>query len=297
MRNNRHPVCRIWILCLLIVSSGRLSADDLADKYFDGVNDAALTPQEIAALRVAGQSLGGGNPGPVQGADGSVQLLYGAGRLTVVCAVLQICDVALQPGEMVTGQPQLGDSVRWEVTPSISGSGANETIHLVIKPKDVGLQTTLMVPTDRRTYYLHLKSTREKHMGQVSFAYPEDAVAKWRALEEHRRSQVLPKTQEYLGDLNFNYAIDGSAPWKPERVYNDGRKTIIEMPESIGSTEAPALLVLRQEGPFKKQKVQVNYRLQDNRYIVDAVFDRAILVAGVGMGQQRITITREKVAK
>ena len=36
----------------------------------------------------------------------------------------------------------------------------------------------------------------------------------------------------------------------------------------------------------------INYRLQGDRYIVDAVFDKAILVAGVGSNQNRITITR-----
>jgi type IV secretion system protein VirB9 len=38
----------------------------------------------------------------------------------------------------------------------------------------------------------------------------------------------------------------------------------------------------------------VNYRLQGDRYIVDTVFDKAILIAGVGGNQRRVTITRGK---
>jgi type IV secretion system protein VirB9 len=36
----------------------------------------------------------------------------------------------------------------------------------------------------------------------------------------------------------------------------------------------------------------VNYRVQDGRYIVDQVFDQAVLVVGVGAKQERVTIVR-----
>ncbi|STX59154.1 putative conjugal transfer protein trbG [Legionella geestiana] len=36
----------------------------------------------------------------------------------------------------------------------------------------------------------------------------------------------------------------------------------------------------------------VNYRVQGARYIVDTIFDRAILISGVGRRQERITIIR-----
>ncbi|TXH83454.1 MAG: P-type conjugative transfer protein TrbG, partial [Thauera aminoaromatica] len=35
-----------------------------------------------------------------------------------------------------------------------------------------------------------------------------------------------------------------------------------------------------------------NYRVQGDRYIVDTIFDKAILIAGVGRSQDRVTITR-----
>jgi type IV secretion system protein VirB9 len=78
------------------------------------------------------------------------------------------------------------------------------------------------------------------------------------------------------------------------RVYNDGVKTILEMPERMRQTEAPTLLVVRKDGRlFKKaDQVIVNYRVQRGRYIVDAVFDQAILVAGVGGNQEKVTIVR-----
>jgi type IV secretion system protein VirB9 len=108
--------------------------------------------------------------------------------------------------------------------------------------------------------------------------------------------QHHPATGEYLGDLKFDYELSGSASWKPVRVFNDGRKTIIEMPGTMQQTEAPTLLVVRKEGGMFRddETVLVNYRVQGNRYIVDTVFDRAILIAGVGGSQDRVTISRRK---
>ena len=54
-------------------------------------------------------------------------------------------------------------------------------------------------------------------------------------------------------------------------------------------TEAPSLLVLNGD---EEVEVMVNYRLQGDRFIVDQLFDKAILIAGVGSKQTKITITR-----
>jgi type IV secretion system protein VirB9 len=213
--------------------------------------------------------------------------------------VLQVCDVALQPGEQVNSI-NLGDTARWTIEPAITGSGAGEVQHLIIKPMDVGLETSLVVTTNRRAYHLRLRSHRTEYMPQVAFTYPEDALAKWETIQrretKERTDRTIPETGEYLGNLAFNYDVDGSARWKPVRVFNDGRKTIIEMPSAMEQTEAPSLLVVRSEGGLfrDEETVLVNYRVQGNRYIVDQVFDRAILVAGVGGSQDRVTISRRK---
>lgn len=114
--------------------------------------------------------------------------------------------------------------------------------------------------------------------------------------KQERTENTLPATGEYLGDLTFDYDLSGSASWKPVRVYNDGRKTIIEMPGTMQQTEAPTLLVVRKEGGMftDDETVLVNYRVHGNRYIVDTVFDRAILISGVGSSQDRVTIVRRK---
>ena len=274
------------------------SGDDLADLYFSGKNPT-LTKQEKVAIAIAEKwkASGGTGTAPVAGPNGSIKFLYGAQQPSIVCAVLQVCDVALQPGEQVNSI-NLGDTARWTVEPAITGSGGGEVQHLIIKPLDVGLETSLVVTTNRRTYHLRLRSHRTRYMPQVAFTYPEDAMAKWEAIKtrevRERRDNTLPQTGEYLGNLSFDYEVSGSAAWKPLRVYNDGSKTIIQMPSAMAQGEAPTLLVVRKDGGLfsDDETVMVNYRVQGNRYIVDAVFDKAILIAGVGSGQDRVTIQK-----
>lgn len=274
-------------------------SDNPANAYFSKQNPR-LTPQEKAAIAIAQKWQAGAATGikPVAGPEGSVRFIYGAQQINIVCAVLQVCDVELQPGEQLNNL-NVGDP-RFTVEPAVSGAGAGEVLHLIIKPLDVALQTALVVTTNRRTYHLNLRSHRTEFMPRVSFIYPEDAAAKWDAIKtrevREKQDQTIPQTKEYLGDLNFKYALAGSAPWKPVRVYNDGVKTVIQMPEAMAQTEAPTLLVVRKEGGLfsDDETVMVNYRVQGDRYIVDTVFDKAILIAGVGRGQDRVTITKEK---
>jgi type IV secretion system protein TrbG len=272
----------------------------LADKFFNKANPR-LTAQEKAGLDIVKKwdAKNGNASKPIAGQNGTVVFVFGEAEPSIVCAVMQVCDVALQPGEQVSSV-NLGDSVRWLVEPAISGTGPYSIQHLVIKPLDVGLDTSLVVTTNLRTYHMRLRSHRTDFMPSVSFTYPEEAAAKWAALRrmqvQERQVKTIPETGEYLGDLDFNYAVTGNAPWKPVRVYNDGKKTIIEMPKTMSQTEAPTLLSLLDSGSaFKKdQQVMLNYRLQGNRYIVDAVFDKAMLVAGVGSSQKKIMIERSK---
>lgn len=266
------------------------------DKYFSKDNPV-LTDQEEEALSIT-KRLDDAAINPVEGKNGSISYLFGTQQPSILCAVLQVCDVALQVGEKVNNV-ELGDTARWSVEPAVSGTSSGEIQHLIIKPMDVGLETSLVVTTNWRTYHFKLRSHRKHYMPQVSFTYPDEAEKKWNAIKakdlRERSEKTIPQTGEYLGDLSFDYDITGDAPWKPVRVYNDGHKTIIQMPSTMEQTEAPTLLVLRKERTFSEDEtVMVNYRIQGDRYIVDTVFRKAILIAGVGEDQDRITITWRK---
>jgi type IV secretion system protein VirB9 len=272
----------------------------LAQIYFYE-DSSELSPQEIAILRQSEQYRNNNPTGikPFVRPDGSVVMVFGVGQQTVVCAVLQITDVELQPGELVQNV-HLGDTARWLIEPAVTGSDANQIEHLIIKPFDVGLDTTLVVTTNRRTYHFRLKSNRHDFMPRITFVYPDDVQAKWQAIKARQPQdydrQIIPATGEYLGNLDFGYVIQGTASWKPTRVYNDGHKTILEMPVIMRQQEAPTLLIVRKEGGLfaDEELVLVNYRVQNNRYIVDAVFDKAVMIIGIGDSQDRVTIYRSQ---
>ncbi|HAW6249032.1 TPA: P-type conjugative transfer protein TrbG [Legionella pneumophila] len=283
------------IILALPISVFAQDNNELGNLYFSK-NMPKLSGKDKLALNIAERFQQGDKTSkPFQSSDGSVSFVYGSGQIRVVCAPLQVCDIALQPGEQFNDM-NVGDP-RFLVEPSITGSGINQQVHLIIKPRDVGLDSSLVVTTDRRTYHFRLKSDRYEFMPYISFIYPDEAKAKWRLIQkiqaERRAANTFPDTHEYLGNLNFNYRVQGNARFKPVRVYNNGVKTIIEMPKAMSQFEAPALLVLRKSGFFQKsEKVMVNYRLQGCRYIVDSVFDKAMLVVGSGSSQEKITITR-----
>src|SRR3546814_21115297 len=52
-----------------------------------------------------------------------------------------------------------GDTVRWVIGDTTSGSGETRRVHVLVKPFAPGLTTSLVIATDRRTYHLQLEST------------------------------------------------------------------------------------------------------------------------------------------
>ena len=141
--------------------------------------DVPLNQSEQEAVRVSERWRGDETP-PAVGPDGRVLYSYGAGLPTVVCAPPRVCIIELQAGEKIVGEPHIGDSVRWNISLAMYGTGDLATSIIVLKPQSPGLDTNLLVTTDRRAYYLRLVSKPEEYVARVAFAYAEDDSArKW----------------------------------------------------------------------------------------------------------------------
>src|SRR5690349_16531085 len=204
-------------------------------KDFTPTKDIPLPATAKEALSV-GQAWMTENHTPAPGKDGRVLYTYGAGLPTLVCAPLRVCVVELETGEKLVGEPQIGDSVRWIISPANSGSGDFTTAMIVVKPKQPGLDTNLLVTTDRRAYYLRLISKPEDYLAKIAFAYPENEAAKWKiqlAEDQRRREEseaVKVAPVESVDGLYFDYRIqDGDENMRPFRVVDDGKKTFIQM--------------------------------------------------------------------
>lgn len=188
--------------------------------------------------------------------------------------------------------------MRWNISPAGYGSGDQSTPLIVLKPQASGLDTNLLITTDRRAYYLRLVSKPENYIARVAFAYAEDDNSrKWhqqiteqRALaqEKRREAEVIPAIVA-VEKMNFGYKIHGGDEHiRPLRVFDDGAKTYIQMPEELRHREAPVLLVIGNNGKGE----MTNYRVKDQTYVVDRLFDRADLVLGSGKKAQKVEITR-----
>lgn len=258
-----------------------------------------LTPAERRALSLSEKAASSGGVLPVAGEDGALVYPFGHGLPTLICAPLQVCDLALEAGETVIGI-NCGDS-RWNVAQTYSGSVAGDVPHIIVKPlTDLEASTTLVVNTDRRTYRLRLKIRPNQSMPFVRFSYPQDLsqvfAAREREVRQERARMTDKQTGEYLGELDFDYTVSGDrVPWRPTRVYNDGKKTVIELPDKVRGRRAPVLVIVRREKGFlsvfkKDQEHQTNSSYKDGRIVVDELFERARLLSGVGKDQRRVDI-------
>ncbi|TIR47761.1 MAG: P-type conjugative transfer protein TrbG [Mesorhizobium sp.] len=250
----------------------------------------ATQAQEMSANEAKGTTISGqwrGSRGLVtKGPDGKVIFLYGEIQPSVVCSPLQVCDVELQAGEVVR-DVLVGDTVRWKVEPATSGAVGGQAIHLIVKPAEPGLVTSMVVTTSRRTYHIQLKSHESQYMARVGFEYPEDVSARLADINARLEASTIPGAGVPAEQLDFQYSVRGKARWRPTRVYSDGEKTYIQFPRSISGQDAPVLFVVS-----GGENRIVNYRMKGSMMVVDYHVDRAVLVSGVGWHKEKISIRR-----
>jgi P-type conjugative transfer protein TrbG len=202
---------------------------------------------------------------------------YSEGALYRLYATPQeVSDIALQPGENLTAI-SAGDTTRWVVGDTTSGSGATKQVHILAKPFAANLRTNLIITTDRRSYHLQLESTDRTYMAAISWTYPQEGLV----TESHSGGTAAPARPTdnipALDNLHFDYVISGDNPlWKPTRAFDDGTHVYIEFPTSLNQGEAPPLFVA---GPGGGSNL-VNYRVRGNYYIVDQLFKAAELRLG-----------------
>jgi type IV secretion system protein VirB9 len=211
--------------------------------------------------------------------DGALYKLYAAPE--------HVTDIALQPGETLMAVSS-GDTVRWTIGDTTSGSGDAKQVHVLVKPFAPGLKTNLVIATDRRSYHLHLESTERTAMAAISWTYPLDRLFALQRQNAQADAAAPLVTGIVVENIKFRYAITGdSPPWRPLRAFDDSSKVYIEFPARIDQGEAPPLFVVGPDGDNQL----VNYRVRGNYYIVDRLFPAAELRMGTDP-QQVVRISR-----
>jgi P-type conjugative transfer protein TrbG len=214
--------------------------------------------------------------------DGALYQVYAApGRVTVI---------SLQRGEELE-TVAAGDTVRWIVGDTSSGTGDSLRVNVLVKPIRKGLKTNLVITSNRRTYLIELTSTEKAWMASVSWEYPKDKML---ALQRQAQSAQVAAPVDaglLLEQLKFRYAITGAHPsWKPLRAFDDGQKVYIQFPAGIAQGELPPLFVIGAQGDGQL----VNYRYRSPYFIVDRLFGAAELRLGGGKDSQGEVVRIER---
>jgi type IV secretion system protein VirB9 len=215
-------------------------------------------------------------------AEGGLYRLYAAPGL--------VSDIVLQPGEALISVAA-GDTVRWVIGDTTSGSGAHKRTHILVKPASAAVRTNLVITTDRRVYLVELESTSGPAMAAVSWTYPQDELLALKRVQAASEAATPVAGDVAVESLNFNYAVQGDQPaWRPIRAFDDGRQVFIEFPPTMATGEAPPLFVIGGSGKAEL----VNYRQRGRYYVVDRLFSAAELRLGEKR-QQIVRIVRADV--
>lgn len=311
-RNTCACLCMSALLLTSVPTCFTLAHADSAldDIIALGGNQNTLTKQDIEILKALEAS---NTPKakksavsrPIVERPGEVRFVYGAGRPTVVCSLLHVCDIALEAGESVV-DVQTGDSARWVVGRSAHGSPQGMVEHVTIKPTDIGLESNLTIYTDKRSYSMDIKSSAKDFMPSVSFIYTEQSMQRYQNIKNEllarkRNNELnlsasseelaLADEDEYVSEaaaipgrkrakstvallsgLDFNYQVSGDKEVIPLRVFNDGKHTYVQMPQKLSEGMLPAIVEVTQTHVFSEDATAVtNYRLQGNNFVVDGI--------------------------
>jgi len=215
---------------------------------------------------------------------------FGTGAPELQCETLRVCAVELETGERVV-KTYLGDGERWKVDVQLSQEGGVKPL-VVLKPTECGIETNLIVSTDRRIYDVLVQSRSCGSPGEGLKLGPRRLRFEYGGFTQawKDRGQPGPVAGEASTakpqSLNFKYAWTGG--WrgvKPKLVYDDGQRVYVRL-ERVPE-KAPAIFRKGAEG-----LELVPFRLEGDVYVIEAMPDELVLVSGSHEKRDRTTVRR-----
>lgn len=192
--------------------------------------------------------------------------------------------IELNPNEKVLDY-STGFSSGWELT-------RRENV-FYLKPKNVDVDTNMMVRTATHSYIFELKVVATdwktladaRHDGvqyKITFTYPADtsfAHEKKKQLQTPAQDTTLLPSRTY--NFNYDYATKSkAAPWLvPENVYDDGRFTYLKMSDlkQFPSGDFPAVYMREQEN---SEDSLVNTTVEGNIIIIHGTYRYLVIRHG-----------------
>lgn len=195
---------------------------------------------------------------------------YGEGLIyEIITSPGSVTDIRLQPGESLSGSPIMNNGTsQWQFAGGTSVENGVGVQHIFIRPLISGLDTTMVLLTNLRTYYLRVASFEKSHMVAVRWRYPSEKNV-WTGLEG-----LTGTSQGFSVDISkcdYGYTVEAGSKvtWKPTAVFSSENKTYITFPESMKATDTMPSVYLRKDG----KDSLVNFRISRDglSYQIDAV--------------------------
>jgi type IV secretory pathway VirB9-like protein len=252
---------------------------------------------------------------PLRGDSRLVQFQYDADNTYLVLSKPKAVTHIQFAQDEVIQSIAAGDTAAWELTPTKNRK------HLFVKPKFEDLDTSMTVLTDRRNYQFVLRSTGDgkKWYQRVSWLYETEIVLDVDAALDHQpthldvapmagtssgtqQSVMLSQRSGGTADthgcpsvgagirpesMSFNYEVKGTAPFRPQIVFDDGLFTYYRMPE--GLQELPALFAVIDGSDF----ALVNYTVGCDYVIAQRLMESSVLK----LGRAEVRISRVEPKK
>lgn len=215
---------------------------------------------------------------------------FGAGAPELECETLRVCAVELETGERVV-KTYLGDGERWKVDVQLSQEGGVRPL-VVLKPTECGIETNLIVSTDRRIYDVLVKARSCVEPGEGLKLGPRRLRFEYGAFSQAWNDRGHPGGAPAQPDvvkpqnLNFKYSwAGGRRSPKPKLVYDDGQRVYVQL-EKVPE-KAPAIFRKGADG-----LELVPFRLEGSVYIIEALPKELVLVSGPHEKRDRTIVRR-----
>ena len=192
--------------------------------------------------------------------------------------------IELDPNEKVLDY-STGFSGGWDLT-------RRENV-FYLKPKNVDVDTNMMVRTATHSYIFELKvvatdwktleqARRDGVQYKIAFNYPADTSF---ANQKKKQLQVAAQDSTLLPDRSYNFDYDyatksKAAPWLvPANVYDDGRFTYIKMSDlkAFPTGDFPAIYMREKE---RSEDSLVNTTVEGNTIIVHGTYNYLVIRHG-----------------
>lgn len=221
-----------------------------------------------------------------------VEYIFIDGKIyDVILSKNYVTDIRLESGEEINGNIAIGDGAYWSIETVSTIEHDEKIVHILIRAEYNETETNIIIPTNRRTYYLHLTTTNDFPMIGIRFKYPVNRNILTNISHSSpaiSTSATLNLTTIDATKLNFSYVIEENEYfWSPKTVFSDGKSTYFQFDPTFRDIfGAPALYYKNND-----EISLINYTILGNLYITKTIIDSTSSFLFI-KGKESIEITR-----